>query len=154
MLIPISSAIWNALFNHEYPSSSTSTSITSSSSRTSTSSSHSPSTTSHTKRHTRSIIGRSVSRITELFNGTLGLQALATVDQLLKTFVTNGPVVARMSFSGLLKQPLFTITLQRDTVDIGGNAGLLSLGELPPGVSNSSLTWGLLISSHGIYYRH
>lgn len=72
------------------------------------------------------------------------MSVLATVDQLLKTFVTNGPVVARMSFSGLLKQPLFTITLQRDTVDIGGNAGLLSLGELPPGVSNSSLTWGLL----------
>jgi len=69
------------------------------------------------------------------------MQSLATVDQLLKTFITNGPVVARMSFSGLLKQPSFTVTLQRDTVDIGGNAGLLSLGELPPKVPDSSLTW-------------
>lgn len=84
-----------------------------------------------------------MSRVTQLIEGTTSLEVLATVDQLLRTFVTNGPVVARMSFGGLLKQPLFTITLQRDTVDIGGNAGLLSLGELPPGVSNSSLTWGL-----------
>lgn len=73
---------------------------------------------------------------------TAGMQSLATVDQLLKTFITYGPLVARMSFSGLLRSPSFTVTLQRDTVDVGGNAGLLSLGELPPGVSNSSLTWG------------
>jgi hypothetical protein len=79
-----------------------------------------------------------------VFDWAPGMQTLATVDQLLKTFVTNGPIVARMSFSGLLKQPSFTVTLQRDTVDIGGNAGLLSLGELPPGVSNASLTWGAL----------
>lgn len=36
---------------------------------------------------------------------------------------------------------MFTITLQRDTVDVGGNVGQLSLGELPPSVKNESLTW-------------
>ena len=68
------------------------------------------------------------------------MQNLATVDQLLGTFITNGPVVARMGFSGLLAEPSFTVTLQRDSLDIGGNIGMLSLGELPPGVLNNSLT--------------
>ena len=36
---------------------------------------------------------------------------------------------------------MFTITLQRDSVDIGGNIGILSLGKLPSGVNNDSLTW-------------
>ena len=36
---------------------------------------------------------------------------------------------------------MFTITLQRDSVDIGGNMGIMSLGKLPAGVSNDSLTW-------------
>jgi hypothetical protein len=33
------------------------------------------------------------------------------------------------------------ITLQRNTIDIGGNEGSLTIGELPNGISNSSLTW-------------
>jgi hypothetical protein len=37
--------------------------------------------------------------------------------------------------------PMFAITLQRDTVEIGGNVGQLSIGGLPPGVQNDSLTW-------------
>lgn len=36
---------------------------------------------------------------------------------------------------------MFTVTLQRDTVDIGGNVGMLSIGELPEGISNESVTW-------------
>jgi hypothetical protein len=36
---------------------------------------------------------------------------------------------------------MFAITLQRDTVEIGGNVGQLSIGGLPPGVQNGSLTW-------------
>ncbi|KAF8320258.1 acid protease [Clavulina sp. PMI_390] len=132
---PESSAIWNALFNHQYPSSSkTTTSLTSS-----TRSSHSSTTVTSVKRSSHR--PRSLARISSLVDLASGMQSLATVDQLLKTFITYGPLVARMSFSGLLKTPSFTLTLQRDSVQIGGNAGLLSLGELPPGVSNSSLTW-------------
>ena len=67
------------------------------------------------------------------------LQSLATVDQLLSTFITNGPVVSRMASSGSLTEPSFSITLQRDSLDIGGNVGMLSLGALPPGVTNASL---------------
>lgn len=32
------------------------------------------------------------------------------------------------------------ITLQRNTIDIGGS-GLLTVGKLPDGIDNSSLTW-------------
>jgi hypothetical protein len=37
--------------------------------------------------------------------------------------------------------PLFSVTLQRDTIDKGGNAGRFYIGQLPPGVQNDSLTW-------------
>ncbi|KAJ3572338.1 hypothetical protein NP233_g3142 [Leucocoprinus birnbaumii] len=37
--------------------------------------------------------------------------------------------------------PIFAVTLQRDTVDIGGNIGQLSIGGFPPGVQNDSFTW-------------
>jgi hypothetical protein len=36
---------------------------------------------------------------------------------------------------------MFAIALQRDTIEIGGNEGMLSVGGLPPGVQNESLTW-------------
>ncbi|KAG5642547.1 hypothetical protein DXG03_002585 [Asterophora parasitica] len=42
--------------------------------------------------------------------------------------------------SGELEQPMFSITLQRSTVDIGGE-GVLTVGKLPAGIDNSSLTW-------------
>ena len=37
--------------------------------------------------------------------------------------------------------PMFTMTLQRNTIDFGGNAGMLSVGEMPNGVSEDKLTW-------------
>ena len=40
-----------------------------------------------------------------------------------------------------LRSPMFTITLQRNTIDVGGNAGMLSIGEMPSGVSEDKLTW-------------
>ena len=36
---------------------------------------------------------------------------------------------------------MFTIIFQRDTIDVGGNAGMLSIGEMPSGVSEDKLTW-------------
>ena len=35
---------------------------------------------------------------------------------------------------------MFTITLQRDSIDIGENMGILLLGKLPTAVNNDSLT--------------
>ena len=31
--------------------------------------------------------------------------------------------------------------LQRDVIDISGSSGLLTVGKLPEGIDNSSLTW-------------
>jgi hypothetical protein len=49
---------------------------------------------------------------------------------------------------------MITITLQRDSVEIGGNIGMLAIGELPEGVNNESLTWaqvrGYPISAGGL----
>jgi len=40
-----------------------------------------------------------------------------------------------------IASPMFTISLQRDTIDIGGNQGLFSIGELPPVINAEALTW-------------
>lgn len=48
-----------------------------------------------------------------------------------------------------LASPMITIALQRDTVDIGGNMGVLSIGELPEGVKNESITW-VPVPTYGI----
>ncbi|KZT39855.1 acid protease [Sistotremastrum suecicum HHB10207 ss-3] len=64
-----------------------------------------------------------------------------TIDDVLASFATNGPLISRLAELGQLSSPQMTITLQRDSVDIGGNVGLLSIGDLPQGISNDSLTW-------------
>ena len=66
-----------------------------------------------------------------------------------------------MAMSGYLEQPLFAvsvpfeiltilvcayrsinkITFQRDTIDIGGSEGTFTIGKLPEGVDESSITW-------------
>ncbi|KAF9513751.1 hypothetical protein BS47DRAFT_1343746 [Hydnum rufescens UP504] len=125
---PVNSVIWNALFIQEYPAGANTTITVISTSITPTPSSP-------------SIYKRSTLLRDNNYVEFGDMKNLATVDQLLATFITNGPVVARMGFSGLLAEPSFTITLQRDSLDIGGNIGMLSLGELPPGVLNNSLTW-------------
>lgn len=63
-----------------------------------------------------------------------------SLTDLLNSFATNGPLASRLAQSALAA-PQFTVTLQRDTIQFGGNVGMLSVGELPPGVSNDSLTW-------------
>ncbi|KAJ3571520.1 hypothetical protein NP233_g3700 [Leucocoprinus birnbaumii] len=62
-----------------------------------------------------------------------------TDDFLLATY-TDGPLLSRIMMTGALEAPMFTITLNRNTIDIGGT-GQLTLGKLPDGVDNSSLTW-------------
>ncbi|EPQ51101.1 acid protease [Gloeophyllum trabeum ATCC 11539] len=64
-----------------------------------------------------------------------------TTDEFVSTTSQNGPLLSRLAMTGQLAQPMFTITLQRDTIDVGGNPGVLTIGKLPDGVDNSSLTW-------------
>ncbi|KIJ48537.1 hypothetical protein M422DRAFT_100403, partial [Sphaerobolus stellatus SS14] len=54
---------------------------------------------------------------------------------------TQRPFLSRLIAMGRLDQPMITITFQRDSVDIGGNVGQLTIGKFPDGVSNSPLTW-------------
>jgi phytepsin len=69
------------------------------------------------------------------------IDAAALTKAVLDSYPTYGPAVTRMVTTNSLVAPMFSITLQRDSLDIGGNAGVLSLGELPPGIQESALTW-------------
>ncbi|KAL0961195.1 hypothetical protein HGRIS_006164 [Hohenbuehelia grisea] len=61
-------------------------------------------------------------------------------DELIHSIPTTGPLLSRIAMTDKLLDPMFSITLQRNTIDIGGN-GLLTVGKLPDGIDNSSLTW-------------
>lgn len=61
--------------------------------------------------------------------------------EVIASFGTYGPLFARLISEGSLVLPMFATTLQRDSIDIGGNVGQLSIGELPAGIQSDSLTW-------------
>lgn len=67
--------------------------------------------------------------------------SVPSLADVLNSFGTNGPLLSRFVAQRALSSPQFTVTLQRDTIQIGGNAGILSVGGLPQGVTNDSLTW-------------
>jgi phytepsin len=68
-------------------------------------------------------------------------EGAALTQAVLQSYATYGPALTRMVTTNALVAPMFTISLQRDELDIGGNAGVLSLGELPAGVQQTDLTW-------------
>ncbi|KAH9852503.1 aspartic peptidase domain-containing protein [Lenzites betulinus] len=61
-------------------------------------------------------------------------------DTFLEQTVNSGPVLSRLILNDVIDEPLFSITLQRDTIDVSGQ-GQITIGALPDGVDNSSLTW-------------
>ncbi|TFK86551.1 acid protease [Polyporus arcularius HHB13444] len=63
-----------------------------------------------------------------------------TYDWVIGNTSDSGPVIPRLSQTGAIERPMFSITLQRDTVDVSG-AGQLTIGELPAGIDNASITW-------------
>lgn len=63
-----------------------------------------------------------------------------TTDNFVNNIISYGPLVSRLAMSGEIEEPMFAITLQRNTIDVSGT-GQISIGELPQGVDNSSLTW-------------
>jgi hypothetical protein len=64
-----------------------------------------------------------------------------SVNDVLASFATNGPLIPRLILTGALTSPIVSISLQRDAVEIGGNQGILSIGELPAGIAAEDLTW-------------
>ncbi|KAF7336250.1 Peptidase A1 domain-containing protein [Mycena venus] len=63
-----------------------------------------------------------------------------TTDHLVASSFDDGPLLARIAQTGALEMPMFTVSLQRSTIDVSGT-GALTLGKLPDGIDNSSLTW-------------
>ncbi|KIJ62345.1 hypothetical protein HYDPIDRAFT_94748 [Hydnomerulius pinastri MD-312] len=66
---------------------------------------------------------------------------MAGTSELLSSFAAIGPLIPRLVAQGQLASPMFTVALQRDSIQIGGNEGMLSIGELPPSVKSENLTW-------------
>ena len=64
-----------------------------------------------------------------------------TTDQFIEAAATYGPLTTRLALSGQLEQPMFSLMLQRNTIDVSGDNGVVSVGRLPDGIDNSSLTW-------------
>ena len=54
------------------------------------------------------------------------LSSPVTIFLRLSSYSSIGPSISRLVAQGTLTYPMFTITLQRDSVDIGGNMGILS----------------------------
>ena len=63
------------------------------------------------------------------------------INSALSSWANIGPLLGRWVMRHELMSPMFTITLQRNTIDVGGNAGMLSIGEMPGDVSEDKLTW-------------
>ncbi|KAG1779953.1 aspartic peptidase domain-containing protein [Suillus placidus] len=92
----------------------------------------------------KSIFGISSSRHTDLPSYQSMPQQkrqMTTSSAIISSFGVSGPFITRLVSLGGLASPMFAIALQRDTIEIGGNEGMLSIGALPPGVQNESLTW-------------
>jgi hypothetical protein len=64
-----------------------------------------------------------------------------SVNDVLASFTTNGPLIPRLILAGALASPIVAISLQRDAIEIGGNQGILSIGELPPGIAAEDMGW-------------
>lgn len=60
---------------------------------------------------------------------------------LLASLVTVGPLIPRLIARDQVIEPMFAVMLQRDDVEVGGNAGILSIGGLPRGVNPDNLKW-------------
>lgn len=61
-------------------------------------------------------------------------------DHFLESTNANGPLISRLAMSGALESPMFTVQFQRGALDKSGH-GALTIGKLPDGIDNSSLTW-------------
>jgi len=84
-------------------------------------------------------------RLSELNHPTIATRqnsdGVGTIEDVLASFSSIGPLVTRMVQAEQLESPQVTISLQRDAVDVGGNFGMLSLGSYPSGMTNDTFTW-------------
>lgn len=66
---------------------------------------------------------------------------IVQTDAFVSSTYASGPLLSRIAMTNELELPMFSISLQRNIIDIGGGDGMLTIGKLPDGIDNSSLTW-------------
>ncbi|KIM74338.1 hypothetical protein PILCRDRAFT_707429 [Piloderma croceum F 1598] len=77
-----------------------------------------------------------------LASNVSSMDAQSFLEIYFKALEKNAPLVPHMAASELISKPMFSMTLQREEpTSEGSNLGVLTLGGLPSGVSNDSLTW-------------
>jgi hypothetical protein len=72
---------------------------------------------------------------------TTNFGPITETDDFLRATAQYGPTMSRMSMTGALAEPRITIALQRDTIDVSGTQGTLSVGKLPDGLTDDDFTW-------------
>ena len=65
---------------------------------------------------------------------------MVQTDHVVQRSRQNAPLLPRLAMSGAMELPMFTVQLHRGAIDRSG-VGALTLGKLPDGIENSSLTW-------------
>ncbi|CDO69856.1 hypothetical protein BN946_scf184884.g15 [Trametes cinnabarina] len=71
---------------------------------------------------------------------TAEFPSISGTDTFVEQIASSGPFLSRLVSNDMIDEPLFAITLQRDTIDVSGQ-GQITIGQLPEGVDNSSITW-------------
>ncbi|KAH9851796.1 acid protease [Lenzites betulinus] len=66
--------------------------------------------------------------------------SVSGTDTFVEQIAESGPFISRLILGDEIDDPLFAITLQRDTIDVSGE-GQITIGQLPDGVDNSTITW-------------
>ncbi|KIK60385.1 hypothetical protein GYMLUDRAFT_605748 [Collybiopsis luxurians FD-317 M1] len=67
--------------------------------------------------------------------------SLKQTDGFIEDTYKYGPLLSRIAMTNQLENDVFAIALQRSEIDDGPDNGTLTIGKLPDGVDNSSLTW-------------
>jgi len=96
-----------------------------------------------------SIQGDQIFRLLQIYSAWLLLDSITKLARrgfchscdLLLPVGEVGPFLPRLIIQGVLSQPMVVVSLQRNSIDVGGNLGMLSIGELPAGIDSSALTW-------------
>lgn len=90
------------------------------------------------------IISKASSEIFQAVAQSRGLTGNSPTDQLISLYsnITTqyGGAMYRLAQTGRLRNPGFSMTLQRFADLESSNAGLLTIGGLPSGISNDSMT--------------
>ncbi|RPD62529.1 acid protease [Lentinus tigrinus ALCF2SS1-7] len=61
-------------------------------------------------------------------------------DTFIEQTANYGPAVSRLILADMIDDPLFAVTLQRNTIDVSGQ-GEITIGQLPDEIDESNITW-------------